>query len=156
MSISVSLCRQWDGLRWYGFSRGRHFWDVLFLIDYSSLWRCRKPTYICARSLCSAQLLQLQKRSTNQSWSKAAVRAPKMSFRFPKVVWFGHAAPPSDRCDQGGSLHLSLDVTRKMGLRIFMSASSENSRDSPSLSRPPWPSGDPCQSLQWANCHAIL
>lgn len=42
-----------------------------------------------------------------------------MSFKFPKVVWFGHATPPSNRCDQGGSL--SLHLTRKIGLRIFMS-----------------------------------
>lgn len=128
---------------WETFLRRSVFnWLLVFV-------EARKPAYIYARGRSAA--LQwfsslLKTGPTNPSWSKAAVKAPKMSFKFPKVVWFGHAAPPSDRCDQGGSRHLSLHLTWKIGLRIFMSASSENSWNSlaGSLSRPPWPSCDPC------------
>lgn len=142
---------------WETFLRRSVFnWLLVFV-------EARKPAYIYARGRSAALqwFSSLQKNGpTNPSWSKAAVKAPKMSFKFPKVVWFGHAAPPSDRCDQMWSGRFApSELTSELENRtenIHVGVLGEFLKLSRSLSLSPTVTVKrPLRSSQWANCQTI-
>lgn len=73
------------------------------------------------------------------TWGQCSLRTAKMSLKFLKVVQFDRSHCTTQwQMWSGRVLRLSLHLTQKIGLRIFMSPSLENSRESLS-----WPSYDP-------------